>query len=59
MGVEQLVDGEVPNIMKNRERKKENVKIRGSGKGEGIHPTLLLFFQFLCFIIRPWDICLL
>lgn len=48
-----LIDGEMPNIMKNRgeEGKWKNKRKRKEG-GE----TPYQFFQFLCFVMCPWGI---
>lgn len=59
MEVEQLVHGELPNIMTNREEEGKCKNERKWKGGEGKRPILLLFFQFLCFMRCPWEISLL
>lgn len=58
MEVEQLVDGEVPNIMKNREEEGK-CKNERKWKREGGTPYITSIFQFLCFVVCPWEISLL
>lgn len=52
MGVEKFIDGDMPNVMKNRgEEGKQKNKRKWKGENGGKHPTNnACFFHILCFM---------
>lgn len=56
MGVEKFIDGDMPNVMKNRgEEGKQKNKRKWKGENGGKHPTNTLVFSISC-VLCPWGI---